>query len=90
MTNTDQPLGFVFPCSFPLKVFGYDANDFEALVLAVVRRHVGGDEDLSVTSRQSQGGKYLAVTVTFTAESRQQLDALYLELSQNKRVLMTL
>ena len=90
MTATDQPLGFVFPCSFPLKVFGHDTGDFEALVMAVVRRHVGADEDLTVTRRQSRGGKYLAVTVTFTAESRQQLDALYLELSQNKRVLMTL
>jgi uncharacterized protein len=90
MTTTDQTTGFVFPCSFPLKVFGHDTDDFEALVVAVVRRHVGGDEDLAVSSRQSRGGKYLAVTVTFTAESRQQLDALYLDLSQNKRVLMTL
>jgi uncharacterized protein len=90
MPPTDQPTGFVFPCSFPLKVFGRDTDDFEALVVAVVRRHVGGDEDLTVTSRQSHGGKYLAVTVTFTAVSRQQLDALYLDLNQNKRVLMTL
>jgi uncharacterized protein len=90
MATTNQPTGFVFPCSFPLKVFGHDTGDFEALVLEVVRRHVGGDEDLAVTSRPSSGGKYLAVTVTFTAESRQQLDALYFELSQNQRVLMTL
>jgi putative lipoic acid-binding regulatory protein len=90
MSSSSQPTGFVFPCSFPLKVFGHDNGDFEALVVAVVRRHVGGDEDLTVTSRQSHGGKYLAVTVTFTAESRQQLDALYLELNQNERVLMTL
>ena len=90
MTQTEQPLGFVFPCSFPLKVFGHDRDDFEALVVALVRRHVGADEDLAVSSRQSSGGKYLAVTVTFTAESREQLDALYLELSRNKRVLMAL
>jgi uncharacterized protein len=43
-----------------------------------------------VTSRPSRGGKYLAVTVTFVAESRPQLDALYLEISQTKRILMAL
>ncbi len=90
MTQRDQASGFVFPCSFPLKVFGQDRDNFEGLVVALVRRHVGGDEDLAVSSRQSRGGKYLAVTVTFTAESREQLEALYLELSQNQRVLMTL
>jgi uncharacterized protein len=90
MTTSDQPLGFVFPCSFPLKVFGHDEDDFENLVVALVRRHVGADEALVVTRRRSHGGNYLAVTVTFTAESRQQLDGLYLELSQNKRILMTL
>ena len=90
VTMTDQPLGFVFPCSFPLKAFGQHRDDFEALVVSVVRRHVGVDEELVVSSRQSQGGRYLAVTVTFMAQSRQQLDGLYLELSQNERVLMTL
>ena len=90
MKTTDQPLGFVFPCSFPLKAFGHDRDDFEGLVVSVVRRHVGEDEALEVRSRQSHGGKYLAVTVTFIAQSRQQLDGLYLELSQNERVLMTL
>jgi len=90
MTTTDQPLGFLFPCSFPLKVFGHDRDDFEALVVSVVRRHVTDDEELEVYSRRSNGGRYLAVTVTFTAQSRQQLDGLYLELSQNERVLMTL
>ena len=90
MTISEQPLGFVFPCSFPLKAFGHDRDDFEALVVSLVRRHVSADEELVVSSRQSHGGKYLAVTVTFVAQSRQQLDGVYLELSQNERVLMTL
>ena len=90
MTMSEQPLGFVFPCSFPLKAFGHDRDDFEALVVSLVRRHVSADEELVVSSRQSHGGKYLAVTVTFMAQSRQQLDGVYLELSQNERVLMTL
>ena len=38
----------------------------------------------------SANGKYLAVTVTFTATSQEQLDALYRELSQHSRVVMLL
>ena len=79
-----------FPCVFPLKAIGRDMDDFETFVTAVVRRHLSAAAEMKVTSRPSRGGKYLAVTVTFMAQSWRQLDALYLELSQSERVLMTL
>ncbi len=81
---------FEFPCDFPLKVIGCRADDFEALILSIVGRHVPGLTEQAVTRRTSRGGKYLALTVTFVAESRPQLDAIYLDLSQCDRVLMTL
>jgi hypothetical protein len=80
----------IYPCTFPLKVIGRKADDFEALVVAIVRKHVPGLGEAAVTARLSAQGNYQAVTVTFVAESRLQLDALYLELSQCDRVLMTL
>ncbi|HEY4723266.1 MAG TPA: DUF493 domain-containing protein [Anaerolineae bacterium] len=43
-----------------------------------------------MTSRTSNGGKYLSVTATFIADSREQLDGLYQELSDHARVLMLL
>jgi putative lipoic acid-binding regulatory protein len=81
---------FEFPCSFPLKAIGRAGDDFEALVVAIVRRHVPAWDACAVTSRPSRAGKYLAVTVTFTAESQAQLDALYRELSAHERVVMVL
>jgi uncharacterized protein len=83
-------LGLQFPCSFPLKAMGYNDDDFEALIVSIVRRHVPLFDEEAVTSRTSHGGKYLAVTATFIADSREQLDGLYQELSDNKRVLMLL
>jgi hypothetical protein len=77
-----------FPCSFPLKAIGAGVDDFEALVVSIVRRHAPGID--AVASRPSAGGKYLGVTVTFVAESREQLDALYRELSAHPRVVMLL
>jgi putative lipoic acid-binding regulatory protein len=79
-----------FPCDFPLKAIGTGVEDFEGLVLEIVRKHVPGLEPVSATTRPSAGGKYLAVTVTFVAESQAQLDALYSELGQQPRVLMLL
>jgi putative lipoic acid-binding regulatory protein len=38
----------------------------------------------------SSSGKYLSITATFTATSREQLDALYRELNGHELVVMTL
>jgi putative lipoic acid-binding regulatory protein len=81
---------FQFPCTFPVKAFGRNSDDFEALVIAIVRRHAPDMEDNAVTSRTSRGDAYRAVTATFTAHSREQLDALYVELSGHEQVLMVL
>ncbi len=86
--SKESPLKF--PCSFPLKVFGKDEDEFEALVVSIVRKHVAELHPENINSRLSNGGKYLAVTATFIAESREQLDALYTELSGHDRVLMIL
>ncbi len=80
-----------FPCEFPLKAIGREPETFEAFVVEIVRKHVPALDASLTTSRLSNGGKYLAVTVTFTAESKAQLDALYTELGSHKqRVVMLL
>ncbi len=84
----ESPL--VFPCDFPLKVMGRAAPDFAALVHEIVTRHVGELEVDALRSRASRNGSYLAVTVTFEARSRAQLDRLYEELTAHERVLMVL
>jgi len=78
-----------FPAEFPLKAIGTGA-DFEAWVVEVVRKHVPDLGQQCTTSRSSSAGKYLAVTVTFTARSQAQLNAIYEELSRDARVRMLL
>jgi putative lipoic acid-binding regulatory protein len=43
-----------------------------------------------VSCKTSKGGKYLAITVTIHAESKAQLDAIYLDLTQCPDVVMAL
>jgi hypothetical protein len=83
---------FEFPCEFPIKVMGTTSGeDFYGLVVDIVRRHCHHDlTEKAVSVRHSTGGKYVSVTVTFTAQSRAQLDALYAELSAHERVKMVL
>jgi putative lipoic acid-binding regulatory protein len=79
-----------FPCDFPIKAMGLAVEGFELQVTELVRRHapdLGAD---AVRTRPSQGGKYLAVTITVRATSRAQLDAIYQELSACETVLMAL
>ncbi len=79
-----------FPCEFPVKAMGKTADDFDALVVGIVRRHVPGFNDATVQSRLSRGGKYTSITVTIMAQSQEQLDNLYRELSANERILVAL
>ena len=56
----------------------------------MVRRHAGSEQNIAVKSRLSRDGNYLAVTCAFLADSREQVDALYTELSGHERILMVL
>jgi len=87
---SEQKTLLEFPCRFPIKAMGQDDGDFEALVLELVRKHVPDLGEAVVHRRGSQNGKYLSVTVTVTATSREQLDNIYRELTACEQVLMAL
>jgi putative lipoic acid-binding regulatory protein len=84
----ESPLDF--PCTFPIKVMGYWAEDFDAFVVQIVRRHVADLGEGAVSTRDSRGGRYTAVTVTVEAQSQSQIDAIYRDLSGERRVVMVL
>lgn len=79
-----------FPTEFAIKVVGALGSDLEELIVAAIRQNNVDIERTKITSRQSSGGKYTSFTVTFTAESQEQLDNIYRALSGNDKVLMVL
>jgi len=81
---------FEFPTEYPLKVAGKNTVNFEQTVVEIVRRHVPDFDDSTVTVRESKGGKYLAVSVSFTAQSKAQLDALYRDLTSHADIVWAL
>ena len=90
MEDADNQELMKFPCEFPLKVMGRAAADFAATVEEIVDRHIGRESAREVSERPSRQGNYVSVTITFTAQSRAQLDALYRELTAHQRILMVL
>ncbi|HEY2781920.1 MAG TPA: DUF493 domain-containing protein [Steroidobacteraceae bacterium] len=79
-----------FPSDFPIKVMGRHDSDLRALTQAIVERHAGPIADNHVKTRTSADGNFLALTYVVYAESREQLDKIYRELTACKSVLMAL
>lgn len=79
-----------FPCEFPLKVLGRTGDEFRSHVRGIVERHVGVLEQARISERLSRDSNFLAITFTISAQSREQLDALYRELSASESIVMVL
>ena len=79
-----------FPCEFPIKAMGRADDNFDALVVGIIRKHTPDFSDSTVKSRLSKGGNYVSITVTINARSREQLDNIYLDLTANELVLVAL
>lgn len=79
-----------FPCDFTIKVFGQATDEFEITVLSIIRKHYPHLSEGSIHSRASENGKYLALSITIHAESKEILDLIYQDLSSSSQVLMAL
>jgi putative lipoic acid-binding regulatory protein len=79
-----------YPSAFPIKVMGLNADGFTEAVVAVARHFDPTFDSTTVEVRPSKGGKYLGLTITITATSREQLDELYRTLSTHPMVKVVL
>ncbi|HWX35859.1 MAG TPA: DUF493 domain-containing protein [Steroidobacteraceae bacterium] len=86
---SDTPVQ-LFPSDFPIKVMGRHDSDLRALTQGIIERHAGPLAESSVRTRTSADGNFLALTYLVRASSREQLDAIYRELTACKSVLMAL
>ncbi len=79
-----------FPTPFPLKIMGRQENGFAQRVMEIVVKHAPDFQPATMEMRPSREGKYLSLTVTIEARSREQLDALYRDLCDHPSVVMVL
>jgi len=79
-----------YPLDFPLKIMGKNEPRFAGTVVEIVRRHAPDFDESTVELRRSKKSSYLSITCTIRAVSREQLDALYMELNDHANVVMVL
>ena len=79
-----------FPCDFPIKMMGRDTAEFHRTARELVEKHAGPLDDDAIQTASSRNGRFVSITVTVTAQSQQQLDDIYRDVSAHDDVLMAL
>lgn len=90
MTDSEPKKLLEFPCSFPIKMMGRADDGFSELAVRLIEQHVGKVAENAVQTSASRNGNFLSVTVTIDAQSQEQLDSIYNELSSHKDILVAL
>ena len=81
---------YEYPSLFPIKVMGAHVPGFLEAIVQVAQRFDPEFDAASVEQRPSKAGNYLGLTITITATSREQLDAIYRELTSHPSVKLVL
>ena len=79
-----------YPSQFPIKVMGEKVDGMVGAITAIAHQFDPNFDASTIELRESKGGKYLGVTVTVTATSREQLDELYRTLGKHPMVKVVL
>lgn len=80
----------IYPSQFPIKVMGLKVEGLVHAITQVAHQFDPTFDATTIELRESKGGKYLGVTLTITATSREQLDELYRTLSTHPIVKVVL
>lgn len=70
-----------YPCDFSIKVMGSAIPEFRSKIHEIAARHDPHFNDSKVSERYSKNNKYLSLTLQIFAQNREQLDALYEDLT---------
>lgn len=79
-----------YPSQFPIKVMGLKHDDLVSTITGIAHRFDPAFDASTIELRPSSTGKYLGVTITVTATSREQLDDLYRALTSDPHVKVVL
>jgi len=79
-----------YPSLFPIKVMGVKVDGLVQAITQIAHQFDPAFDASTIEMRESSGGKYLGVTITVMATSREQLDDLYRTLGKHPMVRVVL
>ncbi|MCM2297518.1 DUF493 family protein [Rhodoferax sp.] len=89
--DSPQPESLItYPSLFPIKVMGAKVDGLVHAITHIARQFDPQFDAATIELRESKGGKYLGVTITVNATSREQLDEIYRTLSTHPMVKVVL
>lgn len=86
----EEPQGLIFPCDFPLKMFGKNTLHFIASVDKTVEEFVPREDWSSTKTTLSKNDKYISYTIVIIARNREQLDKVCAAVTNCPEVIMAL
>lgn len=75
-----------FPCDFPISVMGLNVPEYKEKIFNILKKHVPGLVEKDLKTSFSTNKKYCSLKTRFTAQSREQMDELYKELTAHELV----
>jgi putative lipoic acid-binding regulatory protein len=85
-----EPVGLVYPCEFPVKVFVRPDAEVEQRLETLVRGHLQPEAVLQIERRASAQGKYLCLTLIFVAEDEAHLTRITKAIGTDPAVVLSL
>ena len=86
----DEPQGLVYPCEFPLKMFGKNESSFFTAVDRVVEQWVPRADWANSKQTLSKNNRYVSYTIVIIARDRKQLDQVCAAVTACPAVIMAL
>lgn len=92
MSDADpkNPPGMTYPCEFPIKVFILPDEATVERIVGVARAELAEGATLTTARRMSSTGKYLALTLNFTAEDAGHLARMIAAVKADPGVILSL
>lgn len=88
--DPQTPPGMTYPCEFPIKVFIRPDEAVAERIAGLARAELPDGATLTTSRRLSSTGKYLALTLNFTAEDAGQLQRVIDAVKADPGVLLSL
>lgn len=86
-----EPPKIEFPCeNYPIKVVGKGEQDYEQVVVDIVRVHAPDCEFERIQIRDSKNGRFRSVTLYIVATGVKQLEQIHADLSAHPYVHMVI
>ncbi len=79
-----------YPCDFTIKVMGIDSPEFRKKIFEIASSHDEQFNGRKVSEKHSKNKKYLSLSLKVYAQNREQLDALYSDLTASELTLWVL